>query len=145
MISVQLHGGAQLAQALASLSPAKSRGLMTAMLKQAAVPIQQRMRELAPVEPGPPDLRDHIAIATASGVLEGPDEVRAKQAGEAAVAIGPEPAFFYGLFQEYGTVRHAAQPFMRPALDQRASAAIKLLQDVIWRHLRARSGSGRTT
>jgi len=42
-------------------------------------------------------------------------------------------------------VRHAAQPFMRPALDQRASAAIKLLQDVIWRHLRARSGSGRTT
>lgn len=40
------------------------------------------------------------------------------------VSIGPSKAAFYGLFQELGTSRQAARPFLRPALDVKADEAI---------------------
>lgn len=36
--------------------------------------------------------------------------------------VGPTMNAFYGSFQEFGTSRHAAQPFMRPAMDSSESA-----------------------
>lgn len=36
--------------------------------------------------------------------------------------VGPHKDAFYGIFQERGTSRHAAQPFLRPALDNNRRA-----------------------
>jgi HK97 gp10 family phage protein len=41
--------------------------------------------------------------------------------------IGPAKETFYGLFQEFGTSRHAAQPFLRPAIDEDGSRAVQVL------------------
>ena len=38
---------------------------------------------------------------------------------------------FYGLFQEFGTAKQAAQPFMRPAFDQTKESALKVMQDTL--------------
>lgn len=41
--------------------------------------------------------------------------------------VGPSKDAYYGEFQERGTSRHAAQPFLRPALDSQASAAFRVI------------------
>ena len=148
MISMKLEGGARLAQNLSKLGFTEQRGVLVKILKHGAEPMAARMEQLAPVEEGKPDLRDHISISSTSKVA-GPETLGSRRLneGEAAVAVGPEKAFFYGLFQEFGTVRHGAQPFMRPAFDEKSGEALKLIQEDIWAHLRAqaeRSTSGRT-
>lgn len=40
------------------------------------------------------------------------------------VRIGFRKEDFYGMFQELGTRNHAAQPFLRPAIDEQKEAAI---------------------
>lgn len=37
------------------------------------------------------------------------------------VAIGPNTKAFYGLFQEFGTSKMPAHPFLRPAFDENSS------------------------
>lgn len=43
--------------------------------------------------------------------------------GRRYVKVGPAADAYYGEFQEFGTSRHAAQPFLRPALDSRKHQA----------------------
>lgn len=40
------------------------------------------------------------------------------------VGVGPSKNAFYGRFQEFGTGHHAAQPFLRPAVDENSDRAI---------------------
>jgi HK97 gp10 family phage protein len=42
----------------------------------------------------------------------------------AAVIVGPSKRAFYGRFQEFGTETNAAQPFMRPTLDEDGQGAV---------------------
>lgn len=44
--------------------------------------------------------------------------------GRVSVAVGPSEDAFYGIFQEVGTAHHAAQPFLRPAIDENGDRAI---------------------
>jgi HK97 gp10 family phage protein len=82
-------------------------------------------------------LQDHIVVQTVTrvGSVQGG---RWQRTGgdEAWVAIGPQSAFFYGLFQEYGTRFHRAQPFLRPALDGEAQVALGILGRELWAALR---------
>lgn len=50
------------------------------------------------------------------------------------VLVGPSSDHFYGLFLEYGTVKMAARPFLRPALDENSGQ----VQGVIGSELRSR-------
>lgn len=146
MVSMKLEGGARLAVTLSRLGFTEQRGVLTEILKHGAEPLAARMEQLAPLEEGKPDLREHISISSASRVASAETlGSRALHEGEAAVAVGPEKAFFYGLFQEFGTVRHGAQPFIRPAFDEQSGAALRIIQEDIWAHLRdqaSRSTSG---
>lgn len=36
---------------------------------------------------------------------------------------------FYGMFQEFGTARHKAQPFLRPAFDAKKDEALQRIRD----------------
>ncbi len=55
-------------------------------------------------------------------------EHRVTVRGKAAGVISP---YRVGVFQEYGTVQHGPQPFMRPAIDQGASQAIEAMKKKI--------------
>jgi HK97 gp10 family phage protein len=52
-------------------------------------------------------------------------ELKEGSAERVSVAIGPDKDAFYGMFQELGTVHHPAQPFLRPALDEKANEATR--------------------
>lgn len=138
MYAMRFEGGTELARNLNALPVAVSARICMAVLKLAAHPIQERATQLAPHAPGEPDLRDNIGISAASrlGSTEG-GRWRAREEGEFAVAIGPTKDFFYGLFQEYGTVRHGAQPFMRPAFDSEAPKALGIIGRELWIAIRA--------
>jgi len=52
------------------------------------------------------------------------DRDRSQKGEQSSMAVGPVPEGFYWLFQEFGTVKHAAQPLMRPAVDATANEAL---------------------
>jgi len=138
MFSMKIEGGKALAEALNSLSARVRRNVLVKVLTEAAEPTRSRASALAPHEPGPPDIRENIVVSRfrkaigVDGILGRQDEF------QATVAIGPAKGFTYGLYQEYGTVRHGAQPFMRPAFDTEATKAIPVVGEALWRELSAR-------
>jgi HK97 gp10 family phage protein len=49
---------------------------------------------------------------------------------------GDAPDFLYPMFQEYGTTKDEAQPFLRPAIDEQRENAVARVITVIQRNLR---------
>lgn len=140
MISAMtFEGGAELAANLNRLSKAvKGRVLREATL-EALEPMRRAMATSAPREPGAPDLADHMVISRINkiGTPEG-GRWEARTESQVAMAVGPAKEYFYGLFQEYGTVFHGAQPFARPAFDGNHTRALDILLAAFWRELAAR-------
>ena len=146
--SMQMSGWKELGARLRALPEAYTRTVVIDALKEAGEPMRARMAQLAPREPGAPDLADNIAISVANRLGDvGGGRWEARHDEEHAVAVGPTKGFFYGLFQEYGTVHHAAQPFMRPAFDSESSKALTILTQELWKPLREKvtSTGGRNT
>jgi HK97 gp10 family phage protein len=154
-MGVAFTGGSRFAQALQALDPSKARAAVLRILRHAAEPIRERMVELAPVEPGKPDLRDSIVVSSAG--LEDEDFGGRKDTGVFDVAVGPTTRAFYGHMVEFGTAPHRlkggqhpgapAQPFARPAFDENVDRSIQIIQEDIWDYLRkmsaGQSSSGR--
>lgn len=128
MIAVKFEGGKELAAALATLTPRVSARLQREGLESAAEPIRKAMAAKAPRRPPHPDMADHIIT----------QRVRGKDAQEVAVAVGPAKRFFYASFQEFGTVKHGAQPFARPAFDENWQKSLGILSAAIWVELAGR-------
>jgi HK97 gp10 family phage protein len=127
MMTFKIEGGQAMARQLDRLEASISRRVQIAALKEAAVPMRDRMEELAPRgNPADPNLYEEIAVSAAKGEDE----------REAAVAVGPTRGAFYGSFQEladeYGGVHHPAQPFARPAFDLEARNSLDILVDELW-------------
>lgn len=75
-----------------------------------------------------------------TGELAGGIGIKVRETAEGAEAdIGPTKDAFYGMFQELGTVRHAAQPFMRPTLDEDGAAAVTEVARVLKAEIDARA------
>lgn len=140
--SMTFTGGKELASALRTLPDALSRQILLGALTEAAEPMRQRMSQLAPREPGKPDIADNIGISVANrlGDIDG-GRWEARSEDEHAVAVGPTKNFFYGIFLEYGTVKMRAQPFMRPAFDTEAPRALSQIGNRIWAAIRDRAMS----
>ena len=141
MISMQIQGGAQLARTLRELSLKAEQKTMRGILRDSAEPIRAEAERLAPKSLDAPHIKDNIVISLATKDAEG----ERLEADQHAVAVGPNKDAFYGFFQEFGTVHHAAQPFMRPAFDLKVREALKAVQEGIWRVLRAEGRAQSTT
>lgn len=89
-----------------------SREEIEAALLLAAQPVVDAARANAPVRSG--NLRDSIRSEVVDD--EGKPEVR----------VGTN--LFYGRYQEFGTKRLAARPFLRPALDEKRAEAIEIFR-----------------
>jgi HK97 gp10 family phage protein len=135
MITIRVEGGDRLARTLRELPDRVNRRMQRDALMVAAEPIRGAAAAMAPRAPGAPDLADNIRISNAR-----PED------GSVAVAIGPSKNFFYGKFQEFGTSRHGAQPFMRPAWDREGTKALQTIKSALWKALLRRGfGSARTS
>lgn len=136
-IGLTLHGGDELAKNLLSLSSRLSTSIMNLALTDGGVIVQKRASEIAPRDPGAPDLADNIGISP----------VRKTDERGGGVAVGPTKGFYYGYFQEVGTSRHGAQPFMRPAFDETQRQVLNVVGMSLWsalirRGLTTTRGSG---
>lgn len=141
-IRVKFEGGAELAKTLNSLPAIYSRKVVLEALTEGAEPIRDTAARLAPLGETE-NLSEHMTISTAIriGSTAG-GRWRPVDANEFAVAVGPSKHEFYGLFQEYGTVHHGAQPFLRPAFDQERGKALTIIGDALWWALRKFLPSG---
>ena len=87
-------------------------------IRAGAEPIRARAEELAPIETGV--LRESMTI-----------NVTEQSATEAIGKIGPARRGFYGTFDEFGTAHQAAQPFLRPAYDERLAEAVGIISETL--------------
>ncbi|SIO36501.1 phage protein, HK97 gp10 family [Rhodovulum sp. ES.010] len=150
--TVKLSGFKELDRELGKLSKAVARGAGRRALVAAAEPMARLIRQLAPDNPATfnmdRDLRESIEVsARAKGADAGKaafaaalsgggsrgEAVAALKAARAESAfvevyVGPRRQVFHGLFQEFGTVNHPPQPFMRPAWDQDKHAMLGRLR-----------------
>ncbi len=123
-IRFELKGAAEFAKLLDALPPRVAAQQRKAFLQAAAQPMLDRARELVPVAPGKPDIKDDIGI--------GRNDI-GQDDKETAIAIGPgKQHSWYGSFVELGTAHQAAQPFMRPAFDTEYKASLDIMSDEIW-------------
>lgn len=155
-VDLTVTGGDQLAKAIRDCPTRVNKKVLRQALTEGAEPMRQMMGSLAPRAPGAPDLADNMVISNVTkfdGAKVGDQE--------AAVAVGPARllrgaytvktrtggtrtigASFYALFQEFGTSRHGAQPFARPAFDQGVAGAIAIIRSRLWDALRSAPGGG---
>jgi HK97 gp10 family phage protein len=127
-------GGREMAKFLTDLPARTSVTIQRQALRAAAEPMRDDMARLAPHEPGAPDLKESMTV---SNVRSGTDEI---YASEVAVAVGPAKNRYYGVFQEFGTVHHGAQPFARPAFDLNVTKSLSILASFMWAAIAKRRG-----
>lgn len=133
---VSVSGDKDLMRRLNALGERVKKQHLQAALTEAAEPMRARMADLATRGKVAPHIEENIVISNASKV----EGVRLHE-DEAAVAIGPSKDFFYGWFLEFGTVKMAPKPFMRPAFDQEHQGALSRLGGFIWNLLKAGRGA----
>ena len=136
-IGLRIQGGDELAKNLLSLSSRLSTSIMNQALTEGGGVVQKRASELAPRDPGAPDLADNIGISP----------IRKTEERGGGVAIGPTRSFYYGKFLEFGTAKMGAQPFMRPAFDETQRQVLNVVGSALWaalirRGLTTTRGSG---
>lgn len=126
-MSMRFEGGNELASKLSKLSTRLNKRVTREALNAGAEPVRAAAARMAPRRPPQPDLADHIIVATA----------RAQSGETAAVKVGPADVTYWGLFQELGTIHMSAQPFMRPAFDQKWQEALGIVGAAFWTALAA--------
>lgn len=119
-IGVRLTGLEPLLRTLTrDLPEAVETAVLRRALVAAAEPIREGMALRAPRGRVAPHLADHILTRPLS-----PSALEAVADDSAGVEVGPDAAFFYGYFWEFGTVKLPARPFARPAFDAHQGAAL---------------------
>lgn len=122
-VTVKFEGGRELARALEELPKATARNVLNRVLTKAAANMDDIASSFAPVETG----------ALQRSVVTGKKLTRAQQRQQkrdgkhfAEVHVGTNnPA---GIFQEFGTFKEPAQPFMRPTWESTKDGMLKTIK-----------------
>ncbi|KQN91554.1 hypothetical protein ASE90_01745 [Sphingomonas sp. Leaf67] len=122
-MTVKVTGFRDLNRKLERLAKGLPASVVRQALREGAQVIADEAKRLAPVDTGA--LRDSIAVTDdRDGKLYGRPGVE----GGVSVYVGPvgstdDGDVYYAKFVEFGTARHVAQPFMRPAIQGRRDEA----------------------
>lgn len=113
---------------------------MTPLLAKAVEPIRDTASSLAPddVRTANPDLESSIVVSSRQRSGRAKSD-RPLGQYDARVFIGPAGnsfAYPQAIFQEFGTVKMAAQPYLRPAWDAQKGNALALLKALFGAHIR---------
>lgn len=120
-MGITVTGDRQLQQALTNASGRIEKDTI-GVLRRAAVRVRKRQKELAPVDDG--DLKSAITYR-----IRGSRWTRVAR-------IGPLMSEMYPLFQEYGTARMAATPYVAPSIDGEDGRLADELDHLVPRALR---------
>jgi HK97 gp10 family phage protein len=133
-VSITIEGLSRCQAALRELPAAVGKSVVRDILIERAEPIAETVRSLAPVGRGV--LQGSVVVGTRASwggfALHGkggPHHVE--------VFVGPSPDGFHGLFQEFGTLHHPPQPFLRPALDKHIDKVFENIVDDLWAAIQA--------
>lgn len=134
-VTVKVDGLRQLGEAMRALGAETAKRIASGMTSAAAGVIRKEAISLAPESDEPHEL---------DGVLVQPGNLkknivrkkipksRTPLTSEHIVTVRGKRkdgyAARYGRFQEFGTVHHAPQPFLRPAFDSKKGAAIEAMK-----------------
>lgn len=149
-VTVSTAGFRELDKALAELPKATARNVLRRTLVKAGQPIADEASRLAPVDTGKlagriivsPSLKNKTGSAEFAAAMRaglGRDaavsalrQARRQAAGAGAFAemyVGPARGVLaYAHLVEFGTVRTAPQPFMRPAWDSKKREALDIIR-----------------
>lgn len=123
-MSVEIKGLEELIKKLNDLPDKLEKKVIRAAVRQGANIIKDKAKRYVPVDKG--DLRDSIKVSGARA-----------QKGVIAFRIRPTKnkqkgkSVFYGYFQEFGTSKMAAHPFMRPAYDEAGEDVLNKVIDTV--------------
>lgn len=145
-VKVSIEGLRELEKALAELPKATGKSVLRRVLKARAEPVKAAARAAAPELTG--NLKNSIVVTTKrpKGYKTGAARAYAKavamggDAKAAAKAAGPSPVEAFvvtgdipqAFFQEFGTVNHGPQAYMRPAWDATRGAVLGNIKDDLW-------------
>lgn len=121
MVTIRTEGFKELNDALDELTKGVGKGVLRRSLLKAAQPMAELAKSMAPDDPatGGFDLKSSITAGTKLSKRQAGQHRKMFRDDRASVEVfvgaGPLPQAH---LQEFGTVHHAPQPFMRPAWDQ---------------------------
>jgi HK97 gp10 family phage protein len=123
MVRLKINGPLALGKNLATVSGAIAKPQLAAIVTRAAEPMRSRMGELAP-RSNEPKRMGHLADNIVTEIVT--------DAAEVTVAVGPAWRFWYARYDEFGTVKESAKPFMRPAFDATQDESFALIAANVW-------------
>lgn len=133
--TVKIDGLRELEKALATLPKATGKNVLRRVLRARAEPIADAARASAPDDPATTsgDLKSGIAVGTKLSKRQAGLHRKMFKNDRAAVEMfagaGPDPAAHT---QEFGTINHPPQPFMRPAWDGQKSQVLDGIAGDLW-------------
>ena len=129
MASIRLVGANELQKVLADLPKRLANKILRSALRKAARVIEAEAERRAPKDTG--ELTRSIVTRMA----------KRRKRGSMAMVVFPDPRKFkddaHAYYQEYGTARHEARPFMRPALDAKKGEAEKIIRAEVAKEIAA--------
>ena|ERR1051325_3956375 len=117
---MDVEGLQELLTAMDGLPLALQKNLIVRALRKGAEPIREQAEALAPDDPTTPGSRIKESMTTT---------VSDQTADGAIAKIGPSRKGFMGKFAEFGTAHQSAEPFLRPAYDEKIEEAVKLISE----------------
>jgi HK97 gp10 family phage protein len=129
-VTVKFEGGRELEAALRELPKATGRNAIRRGLKKVAEPIREDAEQRAPELTG----RLKLSIVTGTQLTRAQKRM-AKREGTYFAEIHVGTASGHGVPQEFGTVNHPAQPFMRPAWEGGKDNALKDMGKFLWEEI----------
>ena len=123
--TIRVEGLSDLVSSLKELPKATSTNVQKRALKEAAAPIAESAKSAAPVRTGL--LKERINI---SSKLSPRQKAGYKKESKVEVYVGP-PSMARGIVAEFGSVKQAPHPFMRPAWDANKRTAFLKIRDIL--------------
>lgn len=124
-VTVEIRGLAELEQKLRNEMKNVAKKVLRKAGKRAAQIWKDAIEQTAPV-----GLTGYLESHIATG-----SETESGHEGSMTVKVGPGKGAFYGLFDEFGTSKQAAKPFMRPVFDAHQNDVLQVFVDELWNAL----------
>ena len=123
MLTAKLEGGVDMEKLLFQLQKSTPKRVVTKVMVRSLEPMKITAQLLAPIG---------RTLRLTEGIeISKKTRPREQRKSDVEVYCGPT-GVSYSIAQEFGTVDHAPQPFMRPAWDQTKTKVLAVFAEEIW-------------